>query len=462
MLNANSDDFPESVREGDAEASIPILPLAATVDDPIPALRELRARILNVGGEAKKTVGGEETVVVLEDPEGLAPKQAALSTWAYALATLFDGNRNAKEVAEDFAERFGQTVPVEQALDLQRELDKANFLYSERFEKSLKKQLQTYLEADIRPATLAGVSYPSDPKAAEEMIAGFFSGPEGPGKLDLDMFKKLEGNGTALTPAAMVIPHIELQKGGATYAYGYDALLRTSRAEVFFILGVAHKSPGEGLFYVSQKDFETPFGTLKTDKQIARRLQAAAGIRPELAELAHRTEFSVEFQAFLLSGLLSKGLNRDIQIVPIVCGSVESFLVDDSSPFGAPAFIEFSKALRKELEICKRPWCVLCSVDLSHVGPEFGHSTMMTERLLLPLERADKKFLKILEKMDATAAFAEIARTQNSRHVDAVMSVLMMLHACEGMLKSGKLLQYDQLLKDETHSAVTYASMMFR
>lgn len=464
-MTVNSDDKIEegflSLQDDESdEGSVAILPLAKDPDDPIPALRELQARMLNVGPEGKSSgLGAEETVVLLSDPEGLAPKQAALSTWAYALATLFDGLRTAREVAEEFGRKYGQPVPVEQALELQRELDKANFLYSERFEKALKKQLQTFLECDVRPAVHAGTSYPSEPKALEVTIENFFSDPDGPGALNLAAIDKTLQTGA---PMGLVLPHIDLQVGGATYAHGYKHLIENSQAELIFILGIAHKTPGEGMFFVSRKDYDTPLGVLKTEKSIAARLQAAAGIKPDLAEMAHRTEHSIEFQAVLLSALLAKGLKREIQIVPVLCGFIDSYLIDDVNPFGAPEFVKFTRALRAELENCNRPWSIMCSVDLSHVGPEFGHSTMMTEKLLPPLERADRKLLKIMESMDATGVYNEIVRTQNSRHVDAVIAVLTMLQACDGIFKTGRLLDYSQMLKNETHSAVSYASMLFQ
>ena len=86
---------------------------------------------------------------------------------------------------------------------------------------------------------------------------------------------------------------------------------------------------------------------------------------------------------------------------------------------------------------------------------------MIDERLLKPIERMDLKMLKCVEKLDAERFYAEIARTQNSRHVDAVLAVLTMLSACRWMLKGGQLLHYDQMLKANSHSAVSYAAMAF-
>src|ERR1051326_1263178 len=99
----------------------------------MPALREVHAQIASVDSDGKSLVqpaedGVGDTVVILEDPEGLAQKPAVLSTMAYALATLFNGKRSANEAALAFNEKYHQEVRPEQALELQKELDKALFL----------------------------------------------------------------------------------------------------------------------------------------------------------------------------------------------------------------------------------------------------------------------------------------------------------------------------------------------
>ena len=69
--------------------------------------------------------------------------------------------------------------------------------------------------------------------------------------------------------------------------------------------------------------------------------------------------------------------------------------------------------------------------------------------------------LDLVARLDIAGFYEEIERTQNSRHVDAVMAVLTMLRACHGLLKGGRLLQYERLLKDSSHSAVSFAAMAF-
>ncbi len=446
------------------EASEVFLPLAKTVDDPIPSMREVEPKIASVSPDGKglqepsEDDSGANTVVVLEDPDGLAPKAVILSTMAYALATLFNGKRSAEEVAHAFNERYHQELKPDQALELQRELDKSLFLQSRRFERTFKKQLNAYLDKEVRPAAHAGTSYPADPLALRKTIEAFFTAPDGP---DAGKNKPTEIPAPRIdTLRAIVIPHIDLRVGGATYAHAYKEILARSQAEVFVILGVAHQNPGDILFNVSTKNFETPLGTVTTEHALARKLQEQTGGDQILSELAHRSEFSVEFQAVLLTALL-ESRKQPFTIVPIVCGGIESFLSDESNPLESEAFTSFCATLREELDKLGKKWCVLCSVDMSHVGPEFNHSTMISERQLPAIKRGDMRILHAVETLDAQGLFDEISRTQNSRHTDGIVSILAMLTVCKDTLKSARLLHYDQMLKKNSHSAVSYAAMAF-
>jgi len=439
------------------DSSAGALPTAETIYDPIPPLRVVRARLIKVGedGIAEADADSEKNSVLLEDPDGFASQTAVLSTWAYMLALLFNGRRNAIQASDAFREKYNHAIQPEQALVLQNELELAMFLNSASFETKVTQRMKRYLDMSSWTAAHAGSAYPSVPDEFKTTVEGFFTAEDGPGMLSATVTPPTD------TVRAVIVPHIDLRVGGATYAHAYKELIESSQAEVIFVLGVTHQATGDQLFSVSQKDFETPLGILRNAREISKRLHIASKSDDMAAEMAHRGEHSIEFQAALIQALLAERGNRRVEIVPILCGSSDTFLARDQNPFVDDEFTRFVAALRSELENSKRTWCILCSVDLSHVGPEFGHSSMIDERLLKPIERMDLKMLKLIEKLDAEGFYSEIARTQNSRHVDAVTAVLTMLSACRWMLKPGRLLHYDQMMKANSHSAVSYAAMAF-
>lgn len=424
-------------------------------DEPLPSLRQVKAEPVKMAADGKSGEGGEEEqmVILLQDPEGFAPSPAVLSPVAFALASLFDGQRTAQDVAEVFEAQYGKRVDPEQIMLLVQELDQALFLDTPRFESTVRQKMVRYLSNRVRPAIHAGQSYPEDPEELQKKIEGFFTLDKAPGALP-------KPNGSVPDRIrGMVLPHIDLNVGGATYAHGYKALLEGSQADLFVVLGVAHHGPGDGLYNVSTKDFATPAGPVKTARGIAERLQMASGVETVLAELTHQNEHSVEFQAVLLAALLGQHAGRSFEIVPVLCGASEPFIETDRNPANDETFQRFVEALGEELDKSNRKWCILSSVDFSHVGPKFGDSTTLTDRLLLPVARADMRMLKRIESLDPDAFYFEIARTKNSRHVDAVMAVLTMLAVGRKTFSKGALLHYDQMLETATRSAVSFASL---
>jgi len=421
-----------------------------SVDGPIPALRGVQVAQVRMGPEDAADTGFE-----LRDPEDFAPAPALLTPAAFALATLFDGERTAEDVAKEFEQRYEQFPPPEQVLNLAKQLDEALYLDSPRFQQRMRTALLSYLDSPSRPMVHAGTSYPKDPDELRERIAGYFTAPQGPGKIP-------DGPPTKNDLRALMVPHIELNVGGPTCAHGYKQLLERSQADLIVVLGVAHKGPSQPLFHISKKEFETPLGNVKVERGLAERLQEAVGGEPQVMEIAHRTEFSVEFQALFLQTLLKDRQKRDFEIVPVVCGAVEPYLDSEEEPTECESFQRFANALGEELSKTSRKWCVIASVDLSHVGPKFDHSTSIDHKVLLPIERGDKRLLGALQSLDRKAFFNEVQRTKNARNWDGVLALLAMLTAANGNLKSAELLRYEQWLEAPTKSAVTFASMAFR
>jgi hypothetical protein len=346
-------------------------------------------------------------------------------------------------------------MDTQQVQLLADELDRGLFLASPRFQRRLRALILDYLRMPVRPASQAGKAYPAEPDKLLRMVEGFFAAPDGPGALPPPAPAQRH------TLPGLVLPHIDLRVGGATYAHGYKALLEDSQADLVVVLGVAHQGPGEGLFSVSTKDFATPLGTVRVARGMCERLQKVSDVEAPVAEYAHRGEHSVEFQAVILQALLHERLGRDFELVPILCGPVEPFLAEERSPLEDGHFKRFVETLRTELDGARRRWSVLASVDFSHVGPKFGDFTPVTERLLPPVRRGDERLLSRIESLDAEGFCAEIVRTHNSRHVDAAVPVLTLLALGKGLFKRARRLHYDQMLEVPTKSVVSFASLAF-
>ena len=70
------------------------------------------------------------------------------------------------------------------------------------------------------------------------MLRSYFTHPEGPGGIP-----GLPKDARRLV--GVVVPHIDLDRGGPIYAHAYRAVAERSDAELFVIFGTAHMSPEE-------------------------------------------------------------------------------------------------------------------------------------------------------------------------------------------------------------------------
>ncbi|OLB26937.1 MAG: AmmeMemoRadiSam system protein B, partial [Nitrospirae bacterium 13_2_20CM_2_63_8] len=71
------------------------------------------------------------------------------------------------------------------------------------------------------------------------------------------------------------------------------------------------------LFACTDKDFETPLGLVRTDREFLRLFRAHGGEVFFQDELAHRKDHAIEFQAVFLQYVL--GAAKPVTIVPVLC-----------------------------------------------------------------------------------------------------------------------------------------------
>ena len=136
----------------------------------------------------------------------------------------------------------------------------------------------TFSAASSRPALLAGQAYPSEPAALAEALAGFNGHPSGPGET--------ETVAPSGVPRGLVAPHIDFERGGPCYAWAYRQLRPEESPGLVVILGTAH-SPVENFLVLCNKDFETPFGPARCDRELADELSARVGPGLTADEFAH-------------------------------------------------------------------------------------------------------------------------------------------------------------------------------
>jgi AmmeMemoRadiSam system protein B len=416
--------------------------------DPVDIL-SLRPRMRAVEAVHYKQQG--QDMFLLRDPLHYSESQLHVSPDVFVIASLFDGQHDFKAVRDAFRTRFGAAVSDENIRKVMRAMDEAHFLEGPAFQEWRDGIEDHFRRRAVRDAILAGNCYPEDARDIGPFLDSFFTTEGGPGR-------PAERRVDAECIRAMIVPHIDLRRGGGAYAHAYKALWESRPPETVVVLGVAHASKGNLLSF-TKKPFETPLGRLECDIPLVDRLAGIVGPGAYADEYAHKGEHSVEIQGIWLQHVCGSNAPR---IVPILCGSIRECIDDRCSPRFVPDLVPFADELAAVIRESAGRVLVMASVDLAHIGQKFGDEVPLTPRLLRKNGELDLKMLEIVRTGDAEAFFEFVRKELDRRKVCGLTPIYVLLTALEsafGRKASGKLLHYDQSPEEETQSLVSFAAM---
>lgn len=388
------------------------------------------------------------TRIYIRDPLSYAQTPLLLPYHTYFIISHFDGQHSLVDIQEAFAKQFGQVLPREQIHDLVQQLDEYYYLDSPRFAAFQNEIHSAFRRSSVREMAHADTCYSSQPEEFRTQTAALFHSPDGPG---------LPNTGDAALPPVrgLIVPHIDLRVGGAAYAYGYKELAERCEADVFILLGTSHYG-AQDLFVATDKDFNTPLGPVRTNREFIRALQQNYGEDLLASELIHRTEHSLEFQTLFLQYVF--GQSREFTIVPILVTSFHHMILTKTPPAETPRVAEFLDALRTTIAQCGKKVCFVAGVDFAHVGQKFGDKEPLTQDFLNWVESEDQRLIEALENVDHASFFAEIAKNGDQRRVCGFAPMYTFLHLIDA--KQGKLLKY-AYAETAPQSAVSFASLAF-
>ncbi len=398
-----------------------------------------------------------EVLFIMRDPQGFAGT-IALPYPAAVLASLMNGERTTAELQQEFRNRFGQPVASADLERLISQLDERYFLETPRFRANWKAEVESYLNSQVRPAAFAGKAYAGEAEPLRQQLDDVFRAPAGPGAPN----EKPAGNGTA--PLRGVLsPHIDLARGGPTFAWAYKKIFEESQADLFIIFGTAHTWM-RSLFSISKKHFETPLGIVETDRAfmaaLTRKLAPAPGggdVNLFADELAHRHEHSIEFQVLFLQHLL--GDRRPFKVVPILTGSFAQFIESGQQPAESPQVAAFVTALQQAVADCRGRVCYVSGGDLAHIGQRFGDPTLLTPARLEEQSLSDRQLLSAACNADAGEFFNLVAGQQDRHRICGLSPTYTMLEVMRP--NRGELLKYDQAVEPDGTACVSFASLAF-
>jgi AmmeMemoRadiSam system protein B len=388
-------------------------------------------------------VSGQD-VLCLRDPLRYAEAVVYMPTQTASILGLLDGQHSLLDIQAAYVRRFGDLLFREQLLHLIRSLDDHLLLDSPRFANHRADLEEEFRRVKSRPASLAGKSYPSDPKALVQQLDAYQNPRDGPGDTP--------PSPRAISLAGLIVPHVDFARGGPCYAWGYRELTGAPPADRFLILGTVH-APISRAFSLTGKDFETPLGTVETDQRFLDHLVNVVGRGYLDDELAHRGEHSIEFQAVFLRHHTPP--DRPVRIVPVLCGSLHRFLEERRSPSAEREIEGFIAGLRETMATLGGRTVVMASADLAHVGPQFGDPHEITPGQLREVADADREMLESVEAADAEAFFRGIARDGDRRRICGLPPIYTLLRLLPGA--RGQLLRYSRW--PDPQGTVTFAAI---
>ena len=382
-------------------------------------------------------------MIAFLDPYRLTEGTIALDMRLLPILRLLDGTHTLQDIQRALMRQQGGTiVPLSEVESFLDGLDRAFLLQSPHFDEGMRALREAFTRLDRRYPVHAGKSYESDPDRLRHYIE------------DIEGVLPPEdriGTGDHIT--GIVAPHIDITVARHTYINVYRTL-RERSYDLVIIFGINHQMQ-QGLYALSEKDYVTPFGTIRTDRAFIARLREGlpeGTLAPD--DFGHKMEHSIEFQTIFLHHYLGKSLT----IVPILCGAIHEFLSDGKNICDDRRFRAMVDRMHMLIGEKEGDVLLVSGVDFSHVGPKFGHHTPAAA--LLPLAMSsDRTMLSHIGRGSTEDLFEHALTTQDRYNVCGLPALLICSQLLQG--DRGTLLSYDSYDEAATDSAVTYASMIF-
>lgn len=377
--------------------------------------------------------------VLVWDELRLSARIQRLSLLEFAWVRMFNGRRTLRDMQIEAMQQVnGQLLTLDLFTNLVDKLDEALFLESPRFRQCL--------AGPVREPSCLGC-YAAEPEALRRQLRQLFTDPRGPG---LPRAQRPDGQ-----LRAALLPHIDYQRGGVSFAWGFKEVFEHSDAALFVIIGTSHYSAQR--FTLTRKDFKTPLGIARTDQQYIDRLVGYYGEGLFADEIAHLPEHSIELEVVFLQYLYQE--RRPFRIVPLVVGSFHDTIASGVPPRVQADVGRFIAALRRTDAAMGERICYIISGDLAHLGPKFGDPLPVGEPLLTHSREQDQILLRYTEAGDACGYFRIIADEFDRRRICGLPPTYTVLEALRPT--RGRTLYYDQYVHPLGHESVSFASVAF-
>lgn len=346
---------------------------------------------------------------LVRDPLELTDYQLILPPALAQILAFCDGTREIEQIQIDFSRHVGVAVNETVITDTLAQLDEACLLDNERSRQAQQAHLDHYRRQPYRSPALAGLSYPAGHADLHRTLTEYGRDD------DLTGWQPWHGRG-------IISPHIDYQRGGSVYARVWQrAAAAVKEADLVLIFGTDHNG-SYGSITLTHQQYATPYGPLPTDPATINVLAETLGPSTFAEELHHRKEHSVELSAVWFHHI--RGSNS-CPVIPILCGSFHHFVMNDHHPADDDRIEAFLDAL-KQVTAGRRVLAV-ASVDLAHVGPNFGDSFSMDVGRRAKLAASDNQLMGAIATGNADDFYRQVASVQDRNRICGFSSIYLML-----------------------------------
>jgi AmmeMemoRadiSam system protein B len=225
----------------------------------------------------------------------------------------------------------------------------------------------------MRSPYVAGQFYSGNREGLKEQVEECFQSDIGPGELPSRGDAKRDIIGC-------VVPHAGYMYSGPVAAHVYNEFAKQAVPETIVIMGFSHRGFG-GLAALSNEDWETPLGVVKTDKETVEELSKDCKLI-DIDETAHIKEHSLEVQLPFLQYIYD-----DFKIVPLSLHYAASDIVD-----------EISECLSK----IEKDFLVIASSDFTHQETQESATKKDKKAISHILNMEEKRFLQTIYEHQET------------------------------------------------------------
>lgn len=384
--------------------------------------------------ELRFVFDSSRSVIRFEDPCGYVRPDLEFEPEFSALFELLDGTLTVADLLEHVRSQFDQSVRASQFRRILQWLDEEFLLDSPLFARA-----RQFLEADAIKAVCAGSVYPAEPAALHEYLER--------------ILQSAPARAYPQHAHAAFIPHIDFRVAGEHYAYPFNAL-RQAEFDLIVHIGTSHYG-WQDRFLLTTKDFVTPLGRIKTDRELVEALRQHVGLPLTRNDIAYQPEHALELHHVFIQHLFP---DRHYTVLPILVTSFHDFVHRSAHPSTDAKVSAFCRALRDVVHSSGRRPLILVSGDLAHIGRRFGDAWDAAPMLDL-LRAEDYEVLDAIARGSSSRLFATIARSGDARRICGFPPAMTFLEAFTP--GEGVMLDYGQWNDLPTKSAVSFGSVVW-